>query len=204
MCCMDWRGLPPMTVAARGLRLDQLNLIVWAKPNAGMGSLWRSQHELIGVFKKPGAGHVNNVELGRSGRWRSNVWTYAGANSVGSEARAHLGDHPTPKPVALLADAILDVTHRGDIVLDTFSGSGSTLAACEHTGRRFRGIEFEPGYVDVAIRRWQAATGQSATLIDDGMTFADALARRERSSPDAPPPKARVRVKATSQRELDQ
>ncbi len=129
------------------------------------------------MFKKPGAAHINNVELGKSGRWRSNVWTYPGANIMGSEARSHLKDHPTPKPVALLADAIQDVTHRGDLVLDTFTGSGSTLVACDHTGRRFRGVEFEPRYVDVAIRRWQAATGRAATL-PDGMTFDEAAALR--------------------------
>tara|TARA_R110002051_G_scaffold94682_1_gene164601 strand:+ start:1987 stop:3483 length:1497 start_codon:yes stop_codon:yes gene_type:complete len=204
MCCMDWRGVLPMTMASRSLALEQLNLIVWAKPNGGMGSLWRSQHELIGVFKKPGAPHINNVELGKFGRWRSNVWTYPGANIVGSEARSHLKDHPTPKPVALLSDAMLDVTHRGDIVVDTFTGSGSTLVACEHTGRRFRGIEFEPRYVDVAIRRWQKATGRSATLLD-GTTF-DEVARRRRACDEGSPAagaKPRIRVKAAS-RGVDQ
>ncbi len=168
---MDWRGLYPMMTAARALGLEDLNLIVWAKTNAGMGSLWRSQHELIGAYKKPGAAHTNNVQLGKSGRWRSNLWRYPGASSLGSDARDGLAGHPTPKPVALLADGILDVTHRGDIVMDTFAGSGSTLMACEQTGRRFRGVEIDPLYVDLIIRRWQAKTGRAATLEGSNLTF---------------------------------
>ncbi len=159
---MDWRGLFAMTSATRQLSLDEMGLIVWAKTNAGMGSLWRSQHELIGAYKKPGAAHINNVKLGKTGRWRSNVWRYPGASSLGSEARAESESHPTPKPVAMLVDAILDVTQRGEIVIDSFSGSGSTLIACQRSGRRFRGIELDPLYVDLAVARWERETGLTA------------------------------------------
>ena len=190
MSFMDWRGLPAMSSAARALALEPLNLIVWAKTNAGLGSLWRSQHELIGVYKKGGAAHVNNVALGKSGRWRSNLWTYPGASSLGSEARAQSGGHPTPKPVALLADALLDVTNRGEVVVDTFTGSGSTLIACERTGRRFVGIELDPLYVDLAVRRWETETGRKASL-----------ETAEPTTPLAPPTRPRVRVPAGSSRE---
>ncbi|MEJ0041253.1 MAG: site-specific DNA-methyltransferase [Rhizomicrobium sp.] len=129
------------------------NLCVWAKTNAGMGSLYRSQHELIFVFKHGTASHINNVELGRFGRNRTNVWTYAGVNTFGKERDAELAMHPTVKPVALVADAILDCSHRGGIVLDAFAGSGSTLIAAEKTGRRGYGIEFED-----ALRRYDRPT----------------------------------------------
>ena len=113
---IDWRGLPTVHSAAAKLGLVPLNLIVWAKTNAGMGSLYRSQHELLPLFKKGTAPHVNNVELGKRGRWRSNVWTYPGASSLGSDARRGLKDHPTVKPTAMLEDALLDLSNRGDIV----------------------------------------------------------------------------------------
>src|SRR6478752_1680930 len=132
---IDWRGLPIVHSVATEFRLVPLNLIVWAKTNAGMGSLYRSQHELLPLFKKGSAPHVNNVELGKRGRWRSNVWTYPGASSLGSDARRGLKDHPTVKPTALLEDALLDLTNRGDIVIDPFLGSGSTLIAADKTGR---------------------------------------------------------------------
>ena len=145
--------------------LPAINLIVWTKTNAGMGSLYRSQHELLPLFKKGDAPHVNNVELGKKGRWRSNVWTYPGASSLGSDARRGLVDHPTVKPTAMLEDALLDMTNRGDTVLDPFLGSGSTLVAAEKTGRVCRGVELDPLYVDVIIRRYQAATGNQAVLV---------------------------------------
>ncbi len=170
---MDWRGLYVMITAARANGLEELNLIVWAKTNGGMGSLWRSQYELIGAYKKPGAPHTNNVALGKSGRWRSNLWRYPGASSLGSDARDGLDGHPTPKPVALLVDGILDVTNRGDIVVDTFAGSGSTLIACERSGRRFRGIELDPLYVDLAVRRWEAETGLKRYYLCDSNWQAD-------------------------------
>jgi DNA modification methylase len=132
---IDWRGLPTVSAAAGKLGLKPLNLVVWSKTNAGMGSLYRSQHELLPLFKSGSAPHVNNVELGKRGRWRSNVWTYPGASSLGSDARRGLKDHPTVKPTAMLEDALLDLTNRGDIVIDPFLGSGSTLIAAEATGR---------------------------------------------------------------------
>ena len=125
----------PSTPPAVKLGLKPLNLIVWAKTNAGMGSLYRSQHELLPLFKNGSAPHVNNIELGKRGRWRSNVWTYPGASSLGSDARRGLQDHPTVKPTAMLEDALLDLSDRGDIVIDPFLGSGSTLMAAHKTGR---------------------------------------------------------------------
>jgi DNA modification methylase len=175
---IDWRGLPTVSAAAAKLGLKPLNLIVWAKTNAGMGSLYRSQHELLPLFKCGSAPHVNNVELGKRGRWRSNVWTYPGASSLGSDARRGLKDHPTVKPTAMLADALLDLSHRGDIVIDPFLGSGSTLIAAEAMGRVCRGVELDPLYVDVIIRRYQAATGSLAILAETGETFDGLAARR--------------------------
>jgi DNA modification methylase len=174
---IDWRGLPTVSEAATKLGLKQLNLIVWAKTNAGMGSLYRSQHELLPLFKKSSAPHVNNVELGKRGRWRSNVWTYPGASSLGSDSRRGLKDHPTVKPTAMLEDALLDLTQRRDVVMDPFLGSGSTLIAAEKTGRVCRGVEFDPLYVDVIVRRYEAATGNPAVLVETDETF-DAMAAR--------------------------
>jgi DNA modification methylase len=175
---IDWRGAPIVAAAAARLGLTPLNLIVWAKTNAGMGSLYRSQHELLPLFKKGDAPHVNNIELGKRGRWRSNVWTYPGASSLGSDARRGLRDHPTVKPTAMLEDALLDLSNRGDIVLDPFLGSGSTLIAADKAGRVCRGVEFDPLYVDVIIRRYEAATGEAAVLAETGEPFADVAARR--------------------------
>lgn len=164
---IDWRGLPTVHSAAAKLGLVSLNLIVWAKTNAGMGSLYRSQHELLPLFTRGSHPHVNNIELGKRGRWRSNVWTYPGASSLGSDARRGLKDHPTVKPTAMLEDALLDLTNRGDLVIDPFLGSGSTLIA-EATGRLCRGVEFDPLYVDVIIRRYEAATSDPAVLVETG------------------------------------
>jgi DNA modification methylase len=174
---IDWRGSPTVHSAALKLGLASLNLIVWTKTNAGMGSLYRSQHELLPLFKKGSAPHVNNVELGKRGRWRSNVWTYPGASSLGSDARRGLKDHPTVKPTAMLEDALLDLTNRGDVVIDPFLGSGSTLIAADKTGRICRGAELDPLYVDVIVRRYEAMAGTAAVLVDTGETF-DALAAR--------------------------
>ena len=127
---IDWRGYPTVHAAAAQLGLTPLNLCVWNKTNAGMGSLYRSQHELLPLFKKGDAPHVNNVALGKRGRWRSNSWTYPGASSLGSDARRGLRDHPTVKPTAMLEDALLDLSDRDDVILDPFLGSGSTLIAC--------------------------------------------------------------------------
>ena len=175
---IDWRGLPTVHAAATQLGLAPINLIVWAKTNAGMGSLYRSQHELLPLFKKGDGDHLNNIDLGRKGRWRSNLWVYPGASSIGSDARKGLKDHPTVKPTALLADALLDVTARGDVAIDPFLGSGSTLIAAERTRRRCRGVEIDPLYVDVIVRRYQAETGRAAILEATGETFAAVAARR--------------------------
>ena len=165
------------------------NFCIWNKTNAGMGSLYRSQHEFILVFKAGRAPHVNNVELGRNGRSRSNIWTYAGANSlrgtVEDATRAEtLALHPTAKPTALLADAILDVTRRDEIVLDPFLGSGSTLIACERVGRRCRGIERDPRYVDTALRRWTKYTGEPVIHAESGLDL-EALAELRQAETEA-------------------
>ncbi|MGU3537404.1 site-specific DNA-methyltransferase [Methylobacterium sp. A54F] len=158
---IDWRGLGIVQEAARRLALTQINLIVWAKTNPGMGSLYRSQHELLPLFKKGQAPHTNNVRLGRNGRSRSNLWTYPGASSLGSSARRGLQDHPTVKPAAMLADAILDLTARDEVVLDPFLGSGSTLIAADQVGRRCFGVEIDPAYVAVILQRYVAAGGSA-------------------------------------------
>jgi DNA modification methylase len=180
---IDWRGLPIVHSAASKLGLVPLNPIVWAKTNAGMGSLYRSQHELLPLFKKGTAPQVNNVELGKRGRWRSNVWTYPGASSLGSDARRGLKDHPTVKPTAMLEDALLDLSNRCDIIVDPFLGSGSTLIAADKTGRLCRGVELDPLYVDVIVRRYQVATGNPAVLIETGEAFELLAARRSRDTP---------------------
>jgi DNA modification methylase len=161
-CFMDWRGLPALMVAADGSCLEMMNMIIWVKTNAGQGSFYRSQHEVVGLFRV-GAGNIqNNIELGRHGRSRSNVWSYGGVNSFRAGRMDELRSHPTCKPVALVADALRDCTQRGDVVLDTFLGSGTTLMAAERVGRIAHGVEIDPGYVDVAVRRWQAFTGRDA------------------------------------------
>ena len=175
---IDWRGWPIIFSAAAKLGLTPLNLVVWAKTNAGMGSLYRSAHELLPLFKKGDAQHVNNIQLGKKGRWRSNVWTYPGASSRGSDARHGLQDHPTVKPTAMLVEALVDLTNRGDIVLDPFLGSGSTLIAADKAGRVCRGVELDALYVDVIIRRYEAVTGAAAVLAETGERFADVAARR--------------------------
>jgi DNA modification methylase len=134
------------------------------------------------LFKKGPALHVNNIELGKRGRWRSNVWTYPGASSLGSDARRGLKDHPTVKPTAMLEDALLDITNRGDIVIGPFLGSGSTLIAADKTGRVCRGVELDPLYVDVIMRRYVAATGNPAVLLETGEAFNVLAARRAREA----------------------
>jgi len=160
--CMDWRHMTELLEAGRLTYTELKNLCVWAKDNAGMGSLYRSQHELVFVFKHGRAAHRNNIDFGRNGRYRTNVWHYGRANSF-SRNNTDEGNlrevHPTVKPVAMVADAILDCSARGDIALDPFLGSGTTLMACERTGRVCYGLELDPLYVDAAIRRWQVYTG---------------------------------------------
>lgn len=185
---MDWRHARHVLAAGHSVFDELKNICVWAKTNAGMGSLYRSQHELVFVFKVGRAAHVNTVELGKNGRHRSNVWQCAGANGLhgaieDASREQTLAAHPTVKPVRLLADAILDASRRGEIVLDPFLGSGSTLMACERTGRVCRGIELDPRYADTAIERWQAYTGELARHDASGASY-DEL--REERRPDAP------------------
>jgi DNA modification methylase len=166
--CMDWRHMDDVAAVGRSVYGDLLNLCVWNKSNAGMGSLYRSKHELVFVYKVGQAPHFNAVELGRHGRNRTNVWDYASVNSFAGSRRDDLALHPTVKPTALVADAIQDVTRRGELVLDTFLGSGTTLIAAERTGRRFRGLDIDPAYIDVAVERWSAMTGGTPRLAADG------------------------------------
>jgi DNA modification methylase len=177
--CMDWRHMGELLAASREIDAELMNLCVWAKDNAGMGSLYRSQHELVFVFRTGRGSHRNNVQLGRFGRNRSNVWRYPGVNSFGRKTKEGnlLELHPTVKPVDLVADATLDCTARNDIVLDGFLGSGTTVMAAERAGRRCFGIEIDPLYVDVIIRRWQNLTGGTARDAATGVTF-DELSRR--------------------------
>jgi DNA modification methylase len=159
--CMDWRHMSELLAAGEAIGCDLVNLCVWAKTNGGMGSLYRSRHELVFVFRNGREPHQNNVQLGRFGRNRTNVWNYPGANSFGRKnAKTGFGLHPTVKPILLVADAILDATQRNEIVLDPFIGSGTTILAAERTGRRCFGIEIDPLYVDTAIERWQRMTGR--------------------------------------------
>ena len=173
--CMDWRHMQELLSAGRTVYSELKNLCVWAKDNAGMGSLYRSQHELIFVFKHGRKPHRNNIMLGMHGRNRSNLWTYPCASSFsrsGDEGNL-LGLHPTVKPVAMIADAIMDATARRDIVLDGFLGSGTTLIAAERTGRRCFGLELDPLYIDTIVRRWQAFTRNEARHAVSGKSFAN-------------------------------
>lgn len=170
---MDWRHIGEIT-AAGGVYTSMQNMCVWVKSSGGMGSLYRSQHELCFIFKKGKDSHTNNVELGKNGRYRTNVWHYAGVNSFGQH-KADIKLHPTVKPVEMLRDAILDVTKRGDIVLDSFLGSGSTLIASEKSGRICCGIEFEPLYIDTTIRRFKEVFGIDAIRESDGKTYFEIL-----------------------------
>lgn len=171
--CMDWRHMGELSRAASSQDLELKNLCIWDKGVGGMGSLYRSQHELVFVFKAGDAPHTNNIQLGRFGRNRTNVWQYPGANSFArkTEEGNLLAMHPTVKPIALVADVLLDASDRGEAVLDPFLGSGTTLLAAEGTGRVCYGMELEPKYVDVAIRRWQRKTGQVALHAVSGETF---------------------------------
>lgn len=175
--CMDWRHMAEMLSAGNSVYSELKNLCVWSKDNGGMGTFYRSQHELVFVWKVGTAPHLNTVELGRNGRYRTNIWEYAGASKTGKSA--DLAMHPTVKPVPMIMDAIKDTSKRAEIVLDAFGGSGSTLIAAEKTRRWARLIELEPGYCEVAIQRWQKLTKQEAVLEATGETFAIVKARRE-------------------------
>ncbi len=177
--CMDWRHLFELLTVVRSVYAEIKNVCVWKKSNGGMGTFYRSQHELVLVAKQGTAAHINNFELGQHGRYRTNVWDYPGNNAFHAGREDELGMHPTVKPVALVADAIKDCSHRGDLILDCCAGSGTTLIAAEQTGRTAYVMELDPRYVDTIIRRWQTYTGQVARHALTGQTFA---ARQEACS----------------------
>ena len=169
--CMDWRHIRELLEASSKSYIELKNLCVWTKTNAGMGSLYRSQHELVFVFKKGTEPHINNVELGRFGRNRTNVWNYPGMNTFGQNRNTELAMHPTVKPSVLVADAILDCSKRGGIVLDAFAGSGTTLISAEKTGRCGYGIEIDPYYIDTIIRRFDEVYGLKAIHVESKLDF---------------------------------
>jgi DNA modification methylase len=169
--CMGWSKMRELLAATDTVYSELKNLCVWCKPNGGMGSLYRSRHELVFVFKQGLAPHINNIELGRYGRNRSNLWDYPSQNVLNGTSKSKLALHPTPKPVGLVADAIRDCSHRNGIILDPFGGAGSTLIAAERTGRKARLIELEPRFVDATIKRWQNLTGKTAVNSATGAHF---------------------------------
>ena len=175
---IDWRHVEQAIRAGKLVQLELKNLCVWVKPNGGMGTFYRSRHELVLVFKKGDAPHVNTFGLGNTGCYRTNVWEYAGVNAFRRGRLEELAMHPTVKPTALVADAIKDCSRRRDLVLDPFAGSGTTIIAAEKTGRRARTVEIDPHYCDVIVRRWQAYAGKSAILAVAGLSFEEASERR--------------------------
>jgi DNA modification methylase len=179
--CMDWKHLDELLTAGREVYTELKNIVAWVKSTAGMGSLYRSQHEFICVFKSGTGRHINNIELGKNGRNRTNVWRYDSAGTQSRKGNNVLELHPTVKPVQLVMDALLDCSNRGDVVLDCFLGSGTTLLAAERTGRICRGIELDPLYVDTAIRRWQNLTGRHAVRMADGKLFRDLEVEKEQA-----------------------
>ena len=181
--CMDWRHLGEVLRAGESVYSELKNLCVWKKTNAGMGSFYRSQHELVFVFRHGDGPTINNVQLGTYGRNRTNVWEYAGQNVVTSERMQALAMHPTVKPVRLVADAILDCSKRGGLILDGFAGSGTTIIAAQQTGRITHALELDPHYVDVAILRWEKLTGDAARHEETGLTFADMARLRKGAAP---------------------
>ncbi len=179
--CMDWRGMRPLLDAGDAAFTELKNLVVWNKKNAGLGTFYRSKHELVFAFKQGTAMHTNTFGLGDTGRYRTNVWDYAGISSLGNDRNEELAMHPTVKPVAMIADAMRDCSRRREIVLDGFGGSGSTLIAAEKTGRFARLIEYDGLYCDTIISRWQAFTGKRATHADSGQSFEDTCVERASS-----------------------
>jgi DNA modification methylase len=177
--CMDWRHMRELLEAGDVAFGELKNLCVWNKTNGGMGTFYRSKHELVFVYKVGTAPHTNSFGLGDTGRYRTNVWDYPGISSLGRDRDQSLALHPTVKPTALVADAIRDCSRRGEIVLDAFGGSGSTLLAAEITGRRARLIEYDPAYCDVIVTRWERHTGKRATLAATGEAFEDLVGRHD-------------------------
>lgn len=176
--CMDWRHMGELLAAGRQVFTELKNLVVWNKTNGGMGTFYRSKHELVFVYKAGSAEHTNSFGLGETGRYRTNVWDYAGISSISASRSDELAMHPTVKPVAMVADAIRDCSRRGEIVLDAFGGSGTTLIAAQKTGRNARLIEYDPLYCDTIIRRWEALTGKRARLASCGTAFEDVAEER--------------------------
>ena len=171
--CIDWRHLQVVLDVNSALGLELKNLCVWAKPNFGMGSFYRSQTEHVVVFKVPGGEHIRNFGPGTKGRNRTNLWTYAGVNGFSAGRAEALAMHPTVKPIAMIADAIRDCSNRGGIILDPFAGSGNVLVAAHRTGRIGRGIEIDPAYVDLIVKRLEQETGEDAFREDD-VSFTEA------------------------------
>jgi DNA modification methylase len=169
--CMDWRHMRELLAAGDKAFAELKNLCVWNKTNGGMGSFYRSKHELVFVFKTGNAPHTNTFGLGETGRYRTNVWDYAGISSIGAKRMEELAMHPTVKPTAMVADAIKDCSRRGEVVLDIFAGSGTTVIAAEQCGRLARVLEFDPAYCDTIVSRWQTYTGKRATLAKTGQPF---------------------------------
>jgi DNA modification methylase len=196
--CMDWRHMRELLDAGEAAFSELKNLCVWNKTNGGMGSFYRSKHELVFVFKVGTSPHTNSFGLGETGRYRTNVWDHAGISSLGANRADELAMHPTVKPVALVADAIRDCTRRGESVLDLFAGSGSTLIAAETCGRQARALEFDPLYCDTIIARWERYTGKQASLAETGVSFEAVAAQRGVVAAAAPPP-----MKARSTRRGD-
>ena len=176
--CMDWRHMGEVLEASDGVFHELKNLCVWGKTNAGMGAFYRSQHELVFVFKSGTGSHINNFGLGQRGRHRSNLWTYAGANTFHADRDADLAAHPTVKPIAMVRDAIFDCSRRGGIILDPFAGAGTTLIAAARASRRGYGIEIDPHYADLILRRLETETGETAVHADTGLLFAEMTKKR--------------------------
>jgi DNA modification methylase len=196
--CMDFRHMRHVLDAADANGFVLLNLIVWAKPTGGMGSFYRSRHELIFLLARTGASHLNRVQLGKHGRDRTNVWEYPGVSGFGLEKQREREMHPTVKPLALVSDALLDCTARGDLVLDLFSGSGTTIVAAEKTGRHGAAMDLDPRYVDTTIVRWQDFAGQEARLASTGQTWREVRAERTSAAMTnvvITPPPARARTR---------
>lgn len=188
--CMDWRHMQEVLKAGEQTYTELKNLIVWAKDNGGMGTFYRSRHELIFAYKKGTSPHINSFELGQHGRYRTNVWSYKGMNSFGGSRNQDIELHPTVKPVTMIADAIKDVSRRNGIVLDLFGGSGSTLIAAHKTGRRGYLCELDPLYCDRIIRRWQITAKDDATLEATGQSFDQIRKERQKKTPMAERPPA--------------
>lgn len=181
---MDWRQIEKLLLAGESVGLTRKNIAVWDKGSGGMGGIYRNAHEFAAVFGNGKVPATNNVELGRHGRDRTNVWSYPGANKPGTSAAKALRDHPTPKNLSMIEDAILDVTNRGEIVLDPFLGSGTTLIAAQNTGRICAGIELDPTYVERAVRRWERHTGVTAIHLETGMSLDELHEHRSSQTED--------------------